>query len=206
MKAEAFQTHVEAGKKLIKKPANLPDNTTTIIYDYDEVRAWFSAAEELIVSSFGKNSSPWSKWNRLQKKFRDEYARQERFGGGNSTATFIAQINESIGLLSEFQDFEDRRVGLSWNAGRVWEKTLAVVSFSIGIIFLAILVGRGLQPSEIPDRQFVQLRTIIALAGATFVMAIPGFITVGVALKNMMIRAVVAIAAFVLIYFALPAI
>ena len=75
MKAETFQTHSEAGKKLIKKPANLPDNTKTIIYDYDEVRAWFSAAEELIVSSFGKHSSQWSKWKGLQKKFNEEYAR-----------------------------------------------------------------------------------------------------------------------------------
>ena len=112
-------------------------------------------------------------------------------------------------MLSTFQhleDFEDRGLGLSWNAGSGWEKILAVVSFSIGIIFLAILLGRGLQPSELPDRQFVLLRTILALAGGAFAIAIPGFITVEMALKNMMIRAVAAIVAFVLIYFALPAI
>ena len=211
MKAEAFQTHMEAGKNLIKKPANLPDNTTTIIYDYQEVEAWFSTAEELIVRSFGKYSSQLSKWNRLQKKFikpNRPLGYQEE-PGGDPRANLVARINESIDLLSTFQhleDFEDRGLGLSWNAGSGWEKILAVVSFSIGIIFLAILLGRGLQPSELPDRQFVLLRTILALAGGAFVIAIPGFITVEMALKNMMIRAVAAIVAFVLIYFALPAI
>ena len=206
MKAEAFQTHIEAGKKLIKKPANLPDNTTTIIYDYDEVLAWFSAAEELIVSSFGKNSSQLSKWNRIQKRTYD-VARQERFGTLlDSRATLVAKINESIDLLSKFQLAEDRGLGLSWNAGSVWEKVLVAVSVSIGIIFLALLFGRGLPPSELPDRQFVLWRTIIALVGAAFVMAIPGFITVEMARQNMIIRVVAAIAAFILIYFALPAI
>lgn len=92
---------------------------------------------------------------------------------------------------------------VGWNEGQPWEKLLILLC-SIG--FLSVLLYAGLRTTEIPDRQFIILRTILALSGAGFVMGIPGFISAEVVIKNINVRAVGAITVFVIIYFALPAI
>lgn len=92
---------------------------------------------------------------------------------------------------------------VSWSEGQPWEKLLTLLC-SIG--FLIVLLYVGLRTTEIPDRQFIILRTILALSGAGFAMGIPGFITAEVLFKNIKVRAFGAAAVFVIIYFILPAI
>ena len=88
---------------------------------------------------------------------------------------------------------------LSWNAAKSWEKGFVLVC---SIVFLAVLLVAGLRTSEIPDRQFVILRSILALAGAGFTIGILGFITARVAIKDyFLVRAAGAVAVFVIIYF-----
>lgn len=50
----------------------------------------------------------------------------------------------------------------------------SIVICSVG--FLAILLYAAFRPGEIPTRQFIIMRTLLALAGAGFTIGIPGFI------------------------------
>ena len=78
---------------------------------------------------------------------------------------------------------------------QTWEKILTIIS---SIVFLSVLLYAGLRSDPILDRQFVILRTLFALAGAGFVIGIPGFIAVDIQFTHMRVRAIGAIAVFVL--------
>jgi hypothetical protein len=91
---------------------------------------------------------------------------------------------------------------LQWGIAQNWEKMLTLLS---SIVFIVVLLISALSNREIPDRQYVILRTILALSGAGFVMAIPGFISADVIFKHLRVRAVGAFAVFVILYFVLPA-
>lgn len=85
-----------------------------------------------------------------------------------------------------------------------WEKVVAVVA---GMTLLAALLVRAFLPGEIGDQQFIIFRLFMALAAAVLVGLLTGFVTVKLSLgKSMVVRAGGAVAAFVIVYFALPAI
>jgi hypothetical protein len=88
---------------------------------------------------------------------------------------------------------------VAWNAAKSWEKAVVLLC---SIVFLSVLLYAALRPDEIPDRQYVILRSILALAGAGFTIGIPGFITAKIVIKeNLVLRAAGAVAVFAVIYF-----
>lgn len=91
-----------------------------------------------------------------------------------------------------------------WNAAQPWQKGLVLIC---SVIFLCVLCYAALRSDPIGDRQFVILRTILALAGAGFTIGIPGFIEVEISIRtNLLLRAMGAVAVFAVIYFFVPAI
>jgi hypothetical protein len=126
-----------------------------------------------------------------------EAARQN----GEVIASADGSVRIAAHLKGQFvQGYSPAKVpAMAWNAAKNWEKGVVLIC---SVIFLAVLLFAALRTGEIPDRQFIILRSILALAGAGFTIGIPGFITARVAFKDyVVVRATGAIAVFVVIYF-----
>ena len=88
---------------------------------------------------------------------------------------------------------------VGWNAAQSWEKAFVLICSAI---FLFVLLYAAFRTGEIPERQFIIMRTILALAGAGFTIGIPGFIYAEIKIKDsLLLRAIGAVAVFAVIYF-----
>jgi len=207
----SLQPHIDAGRKLAARLEQYPSNISIVPLEeritWPSVSAWFSAAGEAIAARAGKRSRLMKEWQQLQESIWQDYQSQHRSdsASANEADRLVEPILLSVGLLEKVEHMAKAGV-VSWNAASMWERCMATAAFLVGVVFLSILLWRGMNSEPILDRQFTLLRTVLALSSAAFVAALPGFITVEAVVKRFTIRAAGAAAVFVLVYFMLPAI
>jgi hypothetical protein len=114
----------------------------------------------------------------------------------------VTNPNINIGGEVSAMGSHAKAVNLSWNAASPWERGVVLLS-AIGLI--VVLVVFAFSKGEIPDRQWIIIRSLTALAGAGFAIGIPGFLTTEIVFKHMTVRALGALAVFAIIWFSMPA-
>lgn len=102
-----FEKLIESGRRLVARNERYRHKNISEIpleerMASSETEAWFKAAREIIIKTFGENSTEFEKWDKLQDKLWDETAEERRLGGvWNEAEWNVRKLHDSMGLLTE---------------------------------------------------------------------------------------------------------
>lgn len=179
----------------LKELVPLPDESGDFVDYADLIGHERNDMEEIFIGRLGKKYNVQTLLNGVERKSAREFSSIVNVHGNYFAAE--THVNTAIGNATNSEEESFMQPAVS-----TWEKIIVIGSMAIFLALLGFLLVRN-TPFADPNL-VVALRIILSLLVAVFGATVPGYLKVGFKAKGLTVRAVGAVALFVLTYVYTP--